>query len=328
MDGSHSLHFKGAGRTPQEQRASMQRQLAAMCSSSDFMAPESWPIHSCLTSLRVESVSSEASAMYLRPATHTPSLAALNFSISSADLCAPLSDLSSLQRLTRLQLGSFCREPGTLDTAVLEAIAQLKSLQQLYVAVDLLAHDGDDGGAAIPASWSTLSSLTDVVLAPPCDAFADPLLAVTQLRRLAAVESLQVEYTAAVGAVSSLFALTRLTLLDGPSQFTSPDGDGAGGAAGDTRQLAVPQQWRGRLQNLCWHDYSRSSMSMLPQLTSLTSLRLEDARLSPQLCRCGQMLGAHAPCACPQQGEACTRQTQVLGRRSGCQTTLSASTAR
>jgi hypothetical protein len=93
---------------------------------------------------------------------------------------------------------------------------------------------------------------------------------------------------AAVGQVESLFALTRLTKLDGPYVFIDLDGEGsdAEGGSSSSRALGVPQQWRDGMQHLHWSDY-RSSSAMLSQLTNLTFLQLYDVVVTPDLCRCG-----------------------------------------
>jgi hypothetical protein len=104
-DRRNSLAFKGTGRTAQEQRASMQRQLAALCSSTTFMAPDSWPSCSCLTSLAVQRASFEDHQEFVVAATRTPSLVHLEVHVEDDSAPSPLRRLSDLQRLTHLKYG-------------------------------------------------------------------------------------------------------------------------------------------------------------------------------------------------------------------------------
>jgi hypothetical protein len=307
---SHTVHlkFEGAGGTPQEQRASMLRQLAAMRSSSTkFLAPESWPASSCLTSFTFEEGLDSPDTPYLQAAIHTPSLAHLEVDMAGDSSDWLLGGLSILQRLTSLTLSSSCSS-CTLDEAVIEGIGQLSSLQRLRIGLHLLDgghqdYGGDSSrGFAVPATWSALSSLTHVYFVPSSDHRAwdgrEPRLLTAQLSRLAAVEHLQLrhDYSCstsgfavggfAVGEVPSLFALTRLTSLVGPPDFYASDGSVAGGEAASSGGLEVPRQWTERLQRLDWSECrSGGSLLMLPQLTSLTYLQLTGACISPQLCR-------------------------------------------
>jgi hypothetical protein len=279
-----TVQFQGAGRTPQEQRANMQQQLAAMCSSADFRAPESWPAHGCLASFTSDGLLGHHNGdVFLRAAAHTPSLSSLDVSMDDASLCTSLRSLSCLQRLTHMTL-SCPTDPGTLDHQALSAIGQLSRLQQLHMHLDLFEQAGSDEGVSIPESWSGLSSLTRVWFRV-CDEQPWPQLAAAQLSRLAVVEDLVLTEVVVAGGVSSLFALTRLTSLAGPSEFTASDGEDGGGEALGSRGVEVPQQWRDGLQNLSWEEDSSSSLAMLSQLTSLTSLSLGDACISSQLCR-------------------------------------------
>jgi hypothetical protein len=290
---SSSLQFQGAGSTPLERCASMQRQLAALCTSTAFLAPESWPACSCLTSFTSDGLLYQEDVSFLRAATHTPSLAALNACIWTADACTALLGLSCLQHLTSLALSiSDDSPPGALDDDVMAAIGQLSSLKQLQMNLELFDQVDSNEGAVVPASWSGLSCLTNVSLEHGYGSGV-VRLAAAELSRLAAVEDLALEpifrhhgRLVAVGGVASLFALTRLTSLAVPCEFAAPDGDGGGEEAGGSRGLEAPQQWRDGLQYLTWREHSRGSLAMLTQLTSLVFLRMADACISPQLCRC------------------------------------------
>jgi hypothetical protein len=143
------LSFKGEGSTPPERRASMQRQLEALCSSTAFMAPDSWPACNCLVSFSMREFDDLNGDSYLAAATRTPSLACLDIGTRRMDFAA-IGD----QDLTSEDL-----DPGPLEPEVLAAIGQLSSLQQLHIYNKLLPYD-DSGNSIIPASWSGLSSLT------------------------------------------------------------------------------------------------------------------------------------------------------------------------
>jgi hypothetical protein len=282
---SSNVHFKGAGSTTQEQRASMQRQLEALRSSTAFMAPESWPACSCLTAIAVDSVRELTDDVYLSAAAHTPSLARLHINTYQSTICTTLGSSSSLQQLTSLNLSSPEKEPGPLGDEVLAAIGQLSSLRQLDVGAMLLPNY-DLGHVLIPGSWSALSSLTHLGFAD-CDRLS---IVVTPLTSLVALESLQMPEAVALGRLKTLFGLTRLTRLDGPYKFYESDGDDTDdddGAdiASRGRVPEVPQQWRDGLQHLHWRNYDRNSCAMLSQLTSLTYLCLDHVLITPDVCR-------------------------------------------
>jgi hypothetical protein len=284
------LQFQGAGSTALERRASMQRQLAALSSSTDFLAPESWPTHRCLASCTLHRLVVDTTDAYFRAATRTPSLSRLDISVDDANPCAPLRDLSNLQRVTSLVLATTYARP--LGGPVLEAIGQLRSLRQLLIDLEVLCGTNTHTSFAIPASWSALSSLTRLHL--DSNRRQGGRLAAAPLSALPAVEHLVLHGAAVVGGVASLFPLTCLTSLVGAFEFAAPDGDDAGGEAGGSGALQAPQHWRDGLRHLEWRDYSRGSLSMLPQLTSLTFLCLGDACISPQLCRCEPQPTPHA----------------------------------
>jgi hypothetical protein len=141
------LRFKGEGGTPSEQRASMQRQLAALRSSTSFMAPDSWPACSCLVSFRTCEFEDLDGDTYLEAAVNTASLARLDIGK------AKLQDMS---------MSSLADQPGPLGDEVLAAIGQLSSLRELDIGIMLLPQENEFNQALIPASWSALSSLTCV----------------------------------------------------------------------------------------------------------------------------------------------------------------------
>jgi hypothetical protein len=287
------LQFVGAGSTALERRASMQRQLAALSSSrrhGGFMAPASWPTHSCLTSFTLGGCSyRQDHTEYMRAAARTSSLVVLEADKSSGSFDSWLRGISCLQRLTSLTFSNSIGDPvGACDEDGIEQLGHLSSLQRMRIALDVLddEYSNQDAGFAIPASWSALSALTHVDLG----CARESSLAVAQLSRLVAVEDLRlcrnliIDGATAVGGVSSLFALTRLTSLVGPFKFTAPDGDGAGGEAGGSGGLQAPQQWRDGLRRLTWKEYSAGSLSMTTQLTSLTFLEFDGVCFNKQLC--------------------------------------------
>jgi hypothetical protein len=150
--------------------------------------------------------------------------------------------------------------------------------------LDLLDEKGDARAAAIPSSWSSLTSLTQVHLNVTLTAEGRELL-LAPLANLVAVRHLSMDCAVCHGDVSSLFALTCLTRLEGTVDIVAEDDDADGGQAGSGRQLVVPQQWRDGLRRLTWADDSRSSIAMLSLLTSLTDLNVACFCISPQLCR-------------------------------------------
>jgi hypothetical protein len=290
----HSVHFKGEGSTAHEQRASMQRQLAALCSSTVFMAPKSWPACSCLVSFEADRFGYETDTSYLDAATRTPSLARLlvdpNFEMGYDETdYNTLLNISQLQRLTFLQLSSYLPsdEYWALNDDVVAAIAQLSGLRELDMHAVLLPHDAvsiDDmylywTEVVIPSSWSALSSLTRVHLSGAN--FKEYKVLVSHLPRLVAVEHLGFGSYVRPQPSSTLFELTRLTRLEGAC-VADPDDDEdddeeeeAGSSSSSSRALEVPQQWKDGLQHLDLMAYSASSGDMLSQLTSLTFLQLQ-----------------------------------------------------
>jgi hypothetical protein len=284
-------HFKGLGCTTEERRASMQRQLAALCSSITFLAPESWGPYHCLTSMDLAQLAAETMNMYLTAATQATALTHLGAIVNDASSITALGGLSNLRGLTSLYLYSASPPAAAAPhglTAGAAAIAQLSHLRHLGVDGALIGRGVAAAPAGIPSCWTSLTALTLVSL-ERCGCLALP-----QLSALVAVEhvNLSDDDIIGVGDISSLFALSRLTSLDGPAEFIPPEtadgaapGGAAGGAAGSGVQLVVPQQWRQGLRRLSWREHSRSSLSMLAQLTSLTVLKLVDAVVSQQLCR-------------------------------------------
>jgi hypothetical protein len=191
LDCNCSLAFKGAGRTHEEQHSSMQNQLSALCSSTTFMAPETWHAHSCLTSLTLQGPAFQGTEVLLEAATRTPSLAHLAVDLDRPSMCTVLEGLSRLQALTTLTLvaRSVSAGPNIFDEQVMAAIGQLRSLQQLGVDLELLDGMDGDAGAAIPPSWSALCSLTTMDLAASGLLAEPPRLALPQLRSLATVSA-------------------------------------------------------------------------------------------------------------------------------------------
>jgi hypothetical protein len=270
------LCFKGEGSTPPEQRASMERQLEALWSSTAFMAPESWPACSCLVSFTVRQFKDLHRDTCFKAAVRTPSLACLD-----------------IGEAKRQKFSSHADDPGALGDDDLAAIGQLRNLRQLHIGIMQLPRETGFAQALTPSSWSALSSLTWVEVTK-CEGRE---ISVPHLSNLVAVERLGMHEAVSASSVESLFALTRLTRLDGPNQCSRLDSErfdaeaGSSSSSSSSWVLEVPQPWRDGLQHLHWND-DRSGIAMVPQLTSLTFLELYDVVVTPDLCRWGREHGS------------------------------------
>jgi hypothetical protein len=250
VDNHQGCHvkFQGQGSTTEERRSSMQRQLAALCSCTQFLAPSSWPACNVLTCCRLSAEFIDPH-LYMEAASHTTSLVSLD--VCGEDVSSFTSlHLGSLSNLTQLELSTQEVGEEAPCTSVLEAIGRLSKLQQLRLDDSLFGHTEHDVGASIPASWSGLQSLQ------------------------------QLEMWYGRVELPSLFHLTGLTSLEGTAlseaEHLPPRRSGS---------TAVPRQWRDGLRHLSWGSCGRSSLPFLSQLTSLTSLDLKEVCVSPELCR-------------------------------------------
>jgi hypothetical protein len=246
------VSFQGQGSTHGERQNSMQQQLAAMRSSTQLLAPASWPACGVLTSCRlsVDCIPPEVHALYMGAAAHTTSLASLDVCAQHVGSFTTLDALGSLQHLTQLQL---CTKGAPDDDAcedVLAAIGQLTKLQRLKLDDSLFGTTGEGGGASIPGSWSALQALQ------------------------------QLELWYGTVDLPTLFHLTGLTSLEGTAVSEVEDA-----APSDSGSTEAPQQWRDGLRHLSWGSCGRSSLPFLRQLTSLTSLHLKEVCVSPELVR-------------------------------------------
>jgi hypothetical protein len=245
------VKFQGQGRTNAEQRSSMQRQLAALCNSTQFLEPTSWPASNVLTCCQLPNIA-ETQPLYVEAAAQTTTLVSLDVCMDHVSSFTLLDTLSSLQHLTQLDLRTEDTGDAAPCSAVLEAIGQLSKLRHLRLDESLFGCDdeSEDISASIPRSWSALQGL----------------------------QHLELWY----GRVSmpSLFHLTGLTSLEGTAVREADDLPPTGSAT-----TTVPQQWRDGLQHLNWSSCSRSSLPFLSQLTSLTSLQVTGVYVDPELCR-------------------------------------------
>jgi hypothetical protein len=78
------ITFRGQGSTAEERRGSMHQQLAALRSSAQFLAPESWPASSCVVAFHLCDRSPEHAAALLDAAVRTTSL--LNLLVQGYDM--------------------------------------------------------------------------------------------------------------------------------------------------------------------------------------------------------------------------------------------------
>jgi hypothetical protein len=256
----------------------MQQQIEAICSSSgssgnSFLAPSSWPTSRCLTSFNLECcvMTDMQPLVLLSAALQTVDLVELGLVFDgthAADACDSLQQLPSLTNLTQLTV----RQQGTERPAeeaqqLLAAAAQLSSLQRLGVS------KGCDDEVVCYLPEGHLPHLTYLYL-------AGMRMDLASLSGAPAVVDLILDECTGVGSLTSLFAMTGLTSLYGPSIVQPPE-DGAAAAPG------APAAWREGLQTLAWPGSASDATwpLVVAQLTALTQLNIADACLSPAFCR-------------------------------------------
>jgi hypothetical protein len=307
----------------------MRQQLEAMCSSSNsssssstsnssnFMAASSWPACRCLTTLVLDcSATTQAHqpSILLGAALQTPSLVDLSLTISSSFAAGASGSFHLMSRVTNLTQLKLHHAPDERaadadDSSTLQqlmaAVAAVRTLQQLVVS----RGSGAGGDVALPcAPLARLPRLTQLALRGEGLRVDLQLLA----RTVPALKHLCLTGCTGVGRMASLFALTRLTGLEGPlvlqpsaAEAAEPAGTGAaaaGAAAGAAATTAsagaaataaaggnikVPAAWRQGLRSLSWQG-SQAAVQwprVVPQLSSLTELQLAGACVSPDFIR-------------------------------------------
>jgi hypothetical protein len=270
---THYFQFEGQGTTPALRRGHLQRQIALLGSSCDLLAPSSWPACGCLTALAV------SSTPHLLAAMQTTSLRDLHvLALKDASTLANLRGISNLRSITSLTLSSSGHElPATaLPAPFLSSAAALTNLSHLSVAVNA-AGPSEHCWTDFPPTFTQLTALSSVTLGT-----VDVDL--QQLTTLQAVRELQLEEAiVTAGNLSSLFPLTRLTNLTGPSQEYAQEYS----PAGDVQEVHLPAAWRDGLVRLRWSckDAYCVPTALATQLSSLVQLHLEDANVTQQLCR-------------------------------------------
>jgi hypothetical protein len=276
-----SFLFRGSGQTPAERRSSMQQQLAAICDSTSFLAPPSWQTSQCLTTVNLDCrMAAIQPSVLLSAALQTVSLAALGVTFDdalSAEDCASLQQLSNLTALTQLTIHGHLEEtapaPAGLFQALLTAAARATSLRQLEVTGTSYASINDGVGHL---ALGQLPHLTRLLLGGTGLQIDLPSLSAAP-----ALKELNLTECSGPGSPTSLFSLTSLTNLEAP-MFLQPREGGAGAAA-----VRVPAAWREGLLTLGWQCvYEQDTWPhLVPQLTSLTKLSLNEVCVSPAFCR-------------------------------------------
>jgi hypothetical protein len=267
----HRFHFKGQGSTPAEIRSHLQRQITMFSSSTDFLAPSSWPACSCLISLQASYTHPLPQQLMrqLAAAMQTTSLASLHVSADGTDILNLLSNVSNLCGLTSLTIAADHVTSST-PPSVLAAIAALTNLQALDTTTSFV-----EGAPPtdIPPSWSQLQHLTLLRLkASSVD--------LRQVSMLPALQELQLgAYTTPVGTLASLFPLTGLTALHCSDEPAVPE------ASISSERVAVPAAWRAGLRNLEWSCRDSFCIPVVAQLTGLVDLELLDVELTPAVVR-------------------------------------------
>jgi hypothetical protein len=272
----HAFKFQGQGSTIAERRKSMQQQLAAMCSSSDFLAPASWPASRCLTTLTIDTQRTpfdQGLASAIVPAAlQTLSLVDLDLKIGvayPADDFSSFQHLSTLTALTHLRLLARSRGPED-QKLLLTAVARTASLRRLSVSCG-----GSRSDAIARLPLSQLARLTHLHLeGKGLRVDMHYLSGAPRLQHLSMTEC------TGVGCLTSLFPLTSLTSLEGPPML-DPSADDGGVAAAE-----APAAWRQGLVSLRWPAaWYKDTPRVVPQLTALTQLNMTDVCVSPDFCR-------------------------------------------
>jgi hypothetical protein len=228
-----------------------------------------------------------------------------------ASFCSmQLASLSVLQSLEKLQAAESRVVGG------LQALFPLTALTELEVTAaydergeELEADDEDDEEGEEGEEEQAVEGANEAAAADPYE-FLVPAAA--------AAEAAAAADAAALLAVADRSALEILRSMLGAA--------GNVGAAEVLRAAGVqrvPLQWTERLQVLSWPEGSVASLSVVSQLSSLTSLKLEGVCVSPEFCRCAT---AHIICMCTWLqsddvhcasqwvGQACDHTTRSFAR--------------
>jgi hypothetical protein len=270
--------LQGQGRTAEERRSSMQQQLAALQSSSSFLAPASWPSTRCLTCLHLDIGSARHDASYLEAAMQAPSLLELHITMPTTEAGTTASTLLSISRLTNLtflaiDMLAVTEGASSHQRPILEAIAHISSLQSLSIDHWLLGSCMDDESARVPPSWARLTALTALTVL-----YADLHLA--DCAQLVSLHDLNLrDASETFGDLASLLPLTCLTSLIGP------DDQASGAFNAEEGTVVVPQQWKEGLRLLHWPVGCSATLGVVSQLTALTWLSLNDLSPSFEACR-------------------------------------------
>jgi hypothetical protein len=277
--GDDIFEFQGQGAAPDSQVRSMQQQLAALRTTSQFLAPTTWPAHGCLTRLGID-------ALFPWNAQHNqaillPSLVDLRVHrICADDPFTCLLQVSTLSRLTSLALLGPGLRALNRHGALWQSIARLPALRRLAIDGNLVQRGSSPismlpGWGALPDCVSQLQTLEAFHL-ESCP------LELTQLSKLGTIKELRLSRVLAMGKLASLFVLPHLTSLEAGESY-------GGGLLGDILPAApvaeVPARWREGMRHLSWGEWSDGSLCILGQLTSICGLEMIQVKVSPQLCR-------------------------------------------
>jgi hypothetical protein len=283
---AEAFHFEGQGSTPAERTAHMQRQIALLPSSSDFLAPSSWPAGSCLVGLDATWNANPQRSVQTSSALQTTSLVSLKLTQEPGGTVSTLQGLSNLRGLTSLAIGSGRASPiSSSSSSVLPVLASIASLTNLQTLDFGMSYTPDEGSSliAFPAGWSQLTRLTCLRLA----SHFQNLHALTLLRSLRSVQLIAHPHPApSLSALLPLTCLTQLRFL--PASDVGQEAPL--GAVVDAQGVVVSAAWKAGLRKMEWSCRDSFCIPVVAQLTGLENLELHDVEVTPELCRQGLSL--------------------------------------
>jgi hypothetical protein len=286
--------FMGQGTNHQTEALSMKHQLAAFqLHPATFLDPASWPLHACLTSFTHRLVDDNPYAAHLQNALRTPSLRHLSLLRNTL----PPSIASEIATLTQLTHLAFSSETPNPTDPLVSSLASLSLLRHLHInklSSGTLA-DLEPTQVIIPPSCRHLTLLTALHVSGGTIA----VVRLPQLCILPSLEDMRVDVIAE-GSLADLRPLSHLSKLTFKHTIVVPEG------ARDPEEDGPPG-----LHELALRGPWPPLATMLPRMTSLRVLALENFTVTPNLCRwvpqpsTPRMIACLAACVHPPCASEC-----------------------
>jgi hypothetical protein len=269
------LEFSGQGSTPADRVASMQRHISAF--STDFLQPNRWTSHPCLTTINMGDLNLLPATSMLRtsspllPVFCVPSLENLCIDLPSLPrLPSAAAEQRHLSRLSKLSAFSVVSTPSITPCVqdLWESLGALTSLQFLEISKKQYLNDNGPrviNVFPIPITWAALSRLTRLSFSDTCVSNPQALLPLTALQSLWLYCPAE-QLAWVVTCCAQLASLTALTLFKSDGQ--PPAGQDLAGPAHPSLPCG---SYSSPLQdlNLRYHSLADAPLELLPALTRL-----------------------------------------------------------